>query len=116
MTIALQKEELISALDSGRVRFCSQSDLTPTDVYQILHANANRITDTCGKYDIDLDSLFPAPDYTKDAKDCLTPEDVAEAQQINKRMKGVQQEARYRFARSAQLARGLILRDRIRES
>ena len=40
---------------------------------------------------------------------CDSPEDIAEAEAINREMEVVSRKARNMFARSAELARGLIL-------
>jgi len=58
MTIAIKKEDLISALDNGRVRFIANGNLTPLDVDEILRANADRLANSSGKYDIDIKTLF----------------------------------------------------------
>ena len=65
MTVAIPKKELISALDSGQVRYMGdQGDLTPQDVYQILHRNAGRLADSTGKYDVNIDKLFETESST----------------------------------------------------
>ena len=62
MTVAIEKEMLLAALDNGQVRFNAEGDLTPPDVYKLLQRNADRLADSSGKSDLDIDSLFdPAP-------------------------------------------------------
>ena len=59
MTVAIMKEDLIPALDNGRVRFHADGDLTPEDVYELLHTNADRLADSSGKSDLNIEPLFP---------------------------------------------------------
>ena len=58
MTVVIQKELLIPALDNGRVRFIADGDLTPPDVDEILRANADRLADSSDKYDKLIEPLF----------------------------------------------------------
>lgn len=57
-----------------------------------------------------LKKYFHTSDWENKGRLCLDPEDIAEAEAINREMRKVQREAANRFALSAQLARGLILR------
>ena len=59
---------------------------------------------------INLDEVFERADF-QNAQPCLSEEDVAETEKINRQMRKVQQDAARRFARSAELARGLRLRE-----
>ena len=65
MTVAIKKEDLIPALNNGRVRFNADGDLTPEDVYKLLQKNADRLADGSGKSDLDIEPLFPNEPVTK---------------------------------------------------
>ena len=65
MTVSIEKEDLISALDNYRVTFHAEGDLTPTDVDELLRKNADRLADSSGKRDINIDSLFENDSATK---------------------------------------------------
>ena len=36
MTVAIEKENLIHALDNGQVTFHAEGDLTPTEIYELI--------------------------------------------------------------------------------
>lgn len=65
MTVVIKKEDLISALDNGKVTFHADGDLTPTDVDEILRKGADRLADARGKSDVDIEPLFPNETKTK---------------------------------------------------
>ena len=56
---------MIPALDNGQVRFHADGDLTPEDVDEILRTNADRLADSSGKSDVDIEPLFPSEPVTK---------------------------------------------------
>lgn len=58
------------------------------------------------------DVLVCEPEYPPGSRVCLEPEDIAEAERINREMKIVRRQAQVRFARSLELSRGLRLRSR----
>ena len=68
---------------------------------------------TGGKSKINLDDFLVSTDYGSMGRPCLDPKDIAEAEKINTEMRKVEREASYRFARSVELSRGLILRSRV---
>ena len=65
MTVAIEKENLIHALDNGQVTFHAEGDLTPTEIYELLQKNADCLADTSGKNDVDIEPLFPNEPVTK---------------------------------------------------
>lgn len=58
---------------------------------------------------VDLSKYLVVDDCLEKGRICDSPEDIAEAEAINREMEVVSRKARNMFTRSAELARGLIL-------
>ena len=57
---------------------------------------------------INLDDYFETIDWTKKGQVCDSPEDIKEAEEINKKMREVVRDYRHRAALSWEKARGFI--------
>ena len=61
MTVVIEKDDLLDALDNGRVRFHTDGDLTPQDVDSMLRSAADELANPNNKAEDRIDDLFDHP-------------------------------------------------------